>query len=449
MHDDLRTAIADDVPRIRAELDELIRIPSISAPGYPPEEVRRSAEAVAGLMRDSGLDNVQLLELDGAHPAVFGEKRGPEGAPTLLLYAHHDVQPAGPSEQWDSDPFEPREADGRLYARGSADDKCGIAMHLASLRALGDDLPVNVKLFIEGEEEIGSRHLVAFLDTYADMLACDAIIIGDGGNWAPQVPGITTSLRGLVDCTISVRTLRYAVHSGTFGGAYPDAITCLGRIIAGLHDEDGNVAVEGIATTDVDGPEILAGDLEDQTQPVDGLGLIGSGSLASRLWTRPSISVLAVDAVPVSEAINQIVPEARAKISMRIPPGQDAEAAASALYRHIQRSAPWGAEVTITDGSTGEPFEADTRGRVYETYQAAFEVGYGRTGIPFGMGGSIPFVAAFQERYPGAEVLIVGASDPTSRYHGPNESVDLADLESAAVTQAVALRMLGSEPRSG
>lgn len=440
MHEDLRTAVADDFPRTLAELEELIRVPSISAPGYPPEEVRRSAELVADLMRRSGLDDVQLLEIDGAHPAVYGEKRGREGAPTLLLYAHHDVQPAGPREHWTMDPFEPNEVDGRLFARGSADDKCGIAMHLASIRALGDEPPVTVKLFIEGEEEIGSRHLVDFLDRHAERLACDAIIIGDGGNWAPRVPGITTSLRGLVDCIVTVRTLRYAVHSGTFGGAYPDAISALGRIIASLHDPEGNVAIEGLLTDDVEGPEITRDELVDQAQPLGNLELIGSGSIAGRLWRRPSVSVLAIEAVPIAEAINQIVPEAKAKISMRIPPGQDGTAAMEALRRHILDHAPWGVEVTIDEGAIGEPFEADVDGHVYDAYRSAMGIGYGRDSVEFGMGGSIPFVAAFQERYPGAEILIVGVSDPTSRYHGPNESVEVADLEAAVLSQAIAFR---------
>jgi acetylornithine deacetylase/succinyl-diaminopimelate desuccinylase-like protein len=442
MHDDLRATVAADAARTRAELEAMIRMPSVSAPGYPAEAVRASAELVAELMRRSGLDGVRLLELDGAHPAVYGEKSGPPGAPTLLLYAHHDVQPPGPRDQWEGDPFEPREVDGRLFGRGSADDKCGIALHLASIRALGDELPVSLKLFIEGEEEIGSRHLVDFLDTYSDSLECDAIIIGDAGNWAPGVPGITTSLRGLVDCTITVRTLRYAVHSGSFGGVYPDAITALGRIIAGLHDDAGNVAVPGIASGDVDGPEVLGDDLAEQMLPVEGLELIGSGSLAGRLWQRPSISVLAVDAVPIAEAINQLVPEARAKISMRIPPGQDAAKAAAALERHILASAPWGVSVTFDDGSSGEPFEADTSGPLYEAYRDGMAAGYGRDVVEFGMGGSIPFVAAFRERYPSAEVLLIGVSDPTSRYHGPNESLELADLESAIVSQAIAFRTL-------
>ena len=444
MHDDIRSAVRSDFERVRSELDALIRIPSVSAPGYDPAQVHRSADLVAELMAASGLDDVRLLELEGAHPAVYGERQGPIGAPTLLLYAHHDVQPPGPRDQWDHDPFEPTEVDGRLFGRGTADDKCGIAMHLASIRAFGDDLPVTIKVFIEGEEEIGSTHLVDFLDTYSDLLSSDAIIIGDAGNWAPGVPGLITSLRGLVDCTVTARTLTYAVHSGSFGGAYPDAITGLARTLALLHNDDGSVAVAGRVSGEVDGPEVTAADLVDQTLPIDGLELIGTGSIASRLWRQPSVSVLAIEAVPLAEAINQIVPEARAKVSMRIAPGDDARTALDALTEHLVRSAPWGVEITVSEGSTGEAFELNTSGPTYDAYRAGMLEGYGTDAVEFGMGGSIPFVAAFSDRYPDAEVLLVGVSDPTSRYHGPNESLEIADLESAIVAQAVTFRLLGT-----
>ncbi|VAW08975.1 Acetylornithine deacetylase/Succinyl-diaminopimelate desuccinylase and related deacylases, partial [hydrothermal vent metagenome] len=407
--------------------------------GYDPTEVRRSGELVADLMRSSGLDDVRLLEIEGAHPAVFGSKKGPDGAPTILLYAHHDVQPPGPTEQWKTAPFEPFAEDGRMYGRGSADDKGGIAMHLGSIRAFGDNLPVNVKVFIEGEEEIGSEHLVDFLDTYRKLLSSDAIIIGDAGNWRVGVPGLTTSLRGLVDCVVTVRTLKYAVHSGSFGGTYPDAISALARVLAHLHNDDGSVAVEGLVTGDADPLDLAVDELDEQMLPVDGLDLMGSGTLTSRLWRKPAISVLAIEAVPIAEAINQIVPEARAKVSMRVPPGQDAEEALEALKAHLSASAPWGVDVTVSDGATGEAFDLDTSGPMYDAYRAGMTEGYGTEPVEMGMGGSIPFVAAFSERYPDADVLLVGVADPMSRYHGPNESVELADLESAIVAQAVAL----------
>ncbi len=439
MYDDLHSAVSNDKDRILSELEMMVRVPSVSADGYDPTEVRRSGELVADLMRSSGLDDVRLLEIEGAHPAVFGSKKGPDGAPTILLYAHHDVQPPGPAEQWKTAPFEPFIEDGRMYGRGSADDKGGIAMHLGSIRAFGDDLPVNIKVFIEGEEEIGSEHLVDFLDTYRELLSSDAIIIGDAGNWRVGVPGLTTSLRGLVDCVVTVRTLKYAVHSGSFGGTYPDAISALARVLAHLHNDDGSVAVEGLVTGDADPLDLTVDELDEQMLPVDGLDLMGSGTLTSRLWRKPAISVLAIEAVPIAEAINQIVPEARAKVSMRVPPGQDAEEALQALKAHLSASAPWGVEVTVSDGATGEAFDLDTSGPMYDAYRAGMAEGYGTEPVEMGMGGSIPFVAAFSERYPDADVLLVGVADPMSRYHGPNESVELADLESAIVAQAVAL----------
>jgi acetylornithine deacetylase/succinyl-diaminopimelate desuccinylase-like protein len=444
MHDDIRSTIHEDFPRTMDELEQMIRIPSVSAPGYDPAAVRASADLVADLMRASGLDDVRLLELEGAHPAVYGERRGPEGAPTLLLYAHHDVQPPGPASEWDTDPFAPHVEGGRLYGRGSADDKCGIAMHLASIRAFGDHLPVTVKVFIEGEEEVGSHHLVDFLDAYADLLSADAIIIGDAGNWLPGVPGLTTSLRGLVDCIVTVRTLRYAVHSGSFGGAYPDAITSLARILSRLHEDDGTVAIGGLVRSEPEGPEVTGEDIAGQALPVEGVSLIGQGTLASRLWSQPSISVLAIEAVPIGEAINQIVPTARAKVSMRLAPGEDADRAMDALVAHIEEAAPWGVQVSVERGGVGEAFARDTTGPTYDAYRAGMRVGYGHEVVEMGMGGSIPFVAAFAERYPNAEVLLIGVSDPTRRYHGPNESVEIADLESSIVAQAVAFRELTS-----
>ncbi|MEN8041140.1 MAG: dipeptidase [Actinomycetota bacterium] len=443
MHDDLTTAVQNDFDRTRRELEDLIRVPSVSAPSYPAEEVRRSAEFVADLMRSSGLDDVQLLEIDGAHPAAYGEKRGPEGAPTVLLYAHHDVQPPGPAEEWDHAPFVPHEIDGRLFGRGSADDKAGIALHLASIRALGDEVPVTIKMFVEGEEEIGSAHLVDFLHSYTELLSSDAIIIGDAGNWRAGTPTFTTSLRGLVDCTVTVRTLRYAVHSGSFGGTYPDANIALARVLSSLHNDDGSVAVSGLVADDADPLDLTAAELDDQMLPVDGLELIGHGTLTSRIWAQPSISVLAIDTVPLSEAINQIVPVASAKVSMRIAPGQDPAEALTALTAHLETSVPWGAEITIEPGAKGSAIDLATEGTMYDAYREGMRTGYNADPVEAGMGGSIPFVAAFSDIYPDSEVLLIGVADPMSRYHGPNESVDLADIASASIAQAVALRVFG------
>jgi acetylornithine deacetylase/succinyl-diaminopimelate desuccinylase-like protein len=395
------------------------------------------------MLADSGLRSVQLLEVEGAHPAVYGEIPGPDGAPTVLLYAHHDVQPPGPADQWDAAPFEPFERNGRLFGRGAADDKAGIVLHLASIRALGDDLPVTIKVFIEGEEEIGSTHLVDFLNQYTELLSSDAIIIGDAGNWRVGTPTLTTSLRGLVDCTVTVRTLKYAVHSGSFGGTYPDANSVLARVLASLHNDNGTVAVEGLVEYESDPLDLTVEELADQMLPVDGLELIGKGSLTSRLWTQPSISVLAIDSVPISEAINQLVPDASAKVSLRIAPGQDPSAAMNALVAHIEASVPWGAEVTVERGALGSAIALETNGAAYDAYREGMRAGYSTEPVEAGMGGSIPFVAAFSEIYPDAAVLLIGVADPTSRYHGPNESVELADVVSGAIAQSIALAQLG------
>jgi len=440
---ELRRAVEEDSARIRSELEQLIRIPSVSAPGYPDAEVRRSAEAVATLLGESGFENVQLLEIDGAHPAVYGEMSGPQGAPTVLLYAHHDVQPPGPADQWDADPFEPHERDGRLFGRGSADDKAGIVLHLASIRALGDNLPVNVKVFIEGEEEIGSAHVADFLREFGVLLSSDVIIIGDSGNWRIGLPTLTTSLRGLVDCKVTVRTLKYAVHSGSFGGTYPDANTVLAHTLASLHNEDGTVAVEGLVEYDADPLDLTEAVLANQMLPVHGLELIGRGSMTSRLWTRPSISVLAIDSVPIADAINQLVPVASAKVSLRIAPGQDPSTAMDALVAHIEAAVPWGAEITVERGAMGSAVDLETRGKAYDAYRDGMQVGYGAEPVEAGMGGSIPFVAAFSDIYPDAVFLLIGVADPTSRYHGPNENVELADIVSGAIAQSVALTRLG------
>ncbi len=423
-------------------LSDLVRIPSVSATGYPPEPMRQSAEAVAGLLTKSGFGDVRLLELEGAHPAVFGHIPAPDGAPTVLLYAHHDVQPPGPAEEWTTGPFEPFVADGRLYGRGTSDDKGGLIMHLGAIRAHDGRPPVGVKVFVEGEEEVGSSHLGEFLDRYSDLLAADVIVIGDSDNWKVGQPAITTSLRGLVAVKVEVRTARSASHSGQFGGPIPDALTVLARLLATLHTPDGEVAVEGLHHGDADPLDLTEEDLRAQAQTVEGLSLIGSGSLTARLWRKPAISVLAIDAPPLREAINQLVPVARAKVSMRIPPGQDTGAAMTALRTHLLERIEWGAELTVTGIEGGDAFEMTAVGPAADAWRAAMEEAWGVAPIEMGVGGSIPFVADFQSRFPEAAILLTGPGDPTSAAHAPNESQDLGDLEKSILAEAIALRLL-------
>ena len=447
MHNDLAESIDADFALTKSQLEELVRIPSVSAPGFAPEEVRRSAEATAAIFESSGLGGSRLLEVEGAHPAVFAELPTPPGAPTVLLYAHHDVQPAGSEDDWDTPPFEPVEREGRLYGRGTSDDKCGVVLHAAAIRALGGAVPVGVKVLIEGEEEVGSTHLGEFLVEYSDLLAADAIVIADSGNWRLGTPALTTSLRGLVDCVVEVRTLRHAIHSGSFGGVFPDALTALARVLATLHDDRGEVAVAGLVSGDAPPLDLTEDELRQQAESVEGLELIGSGTLTSRMWRKPAISVLAIDAPPLAHAINQLVPVARAKISMRIPPGNEPSEAMAALATHLEAAAPWGCQVTVTPGASGEGFDLGTGGAAFTIFQQALTTAFGADTISAGEGGSIPFVAAFEEQYPEAAILLTGVADPTSRFHGPNESLSLDDLRSGILAEALALRML-AEPGS-
>jgi acetylornithine deacetylase/succinyl-diaminopimelate desuccinylase-like protein len=442
VHTDLSERLDALFPHLQLALDQLVRIPSVSAEGNHPDQVRRSAEATSVLLEQAGARNVHLLEIEGAHPAVYGEIAGPAGAPTVLLYAHHDVQPTGPIEEWESGPFAPEIREGRMYGRGAADNKAGIVIHLGAVGAHGGKPPVNVKLFIEGEEEIGSLHLVQYIEQYADMLEADVIVIADSGNIRTGVPSLTTSLRGLVDCFVEVRVLDNPVHSGLGGGIVPDALMVLSRLLASLHHDDGTVAVPGRVGFEPEPFDLPESGIRSELGMVESLELIGEGTLASRTWTRPSISIIAIDAPPVAEAINQIVPAARAKISMRIAPGDDPTAALDALTGHLRNHAPWGAEVTVTPNSQGQAFALDTGGAVYDAFRAGFAEAWGTDTTEIGVGGSIPFVAAFSERYPEATILLIGAADDKSQVHAPNESVDLEDLGKAALAEAIALRLL-------
>ncbi|MFQ5523359.1 MAG: dipeptidase [Acidimicrobiia bacterium] len=444
MHDDLKAAVTADMPRLKTLLADLVRMKSVGAPGYDPVPVRQTAETLKALLEEAGLENAQLLD-GGGHPAVFAERPAPEGAPTLLLYAHYDVQPPGPAEAWETAPFEPFEKNGRLYGRGAADDKSGVVMHLGAVAAHGNDLPVGIQVFFEGEEESGSPTLPAILDRYSDLIQPDIIVIGDGGNWEVGKPAFLTSLRGIAAVTLELRTLEEPLHSGQFGGPLPDAITTLARLLSSLVDERGNVAIEGLTVPEEEpNVEVPAAMLRAQAKPVEGLELIGTGSIAARLWTRPAISVLALDAPPTAEAINQLVPVARAKVSLRIPPGQDSTEALELLKSHLREHTPWEARIDFLQEETGEATTLDLDNPAVEAWSKAFREAYGTDPVAVGAGGSIPFIAEFAHRYPEAPILVIGVGDPTSNIHAPNESVDLGDLERATASEAIALRLLSS-----
>lgn len=439
---DLRSKASAAFERSRADLENLVRIASVSADPHARDGVQASADAVADLARDAGAAKVQVLTVPGGAPAVVAHWPAPEGKPTVLLYAHHDVQPTGDLADWTSPPFEPTVRDGRLYGRGAADDKAGVIAHITALRAFDGRPPVGVTLFVEGEEEIGSPTFLAFLETYRDALAADVIVVADSVNWTIDTPALTTSLRGLVDCDVTVSVLDHAVHSGMFGGPVLDALTSLCRLIATLHTENGDVAVQGLVqrkAADVEFPEDA---YREAAGVLDGVSLVGTGSLADRMWTKPAISVLGLDTTRTTEAANVLIHTAKAKISMRLAPGQDPAAAMAALRSHLEANAPFGAQVKVTEGAHGAPCELDTSGPGYAAARAAFTEAFGEAPVEVGLGGSIPFIAEFAEVFPSASVLVTGVEDPDSRAHGVDESLHLGQFEKVCLAETLLLDRL-------
>jgi acetylornithine deacetylase/succinyl-diaminopimelate desuccinylase-like protein len=440
---DLVQQVRDVLPAVRRDLEDLVRIESVWADPARRGEVQRSADAVAKLLSEAGFADVQIVSEGGA-PAVIARHPAPPGAPTVLLYAHHDVQPEGDHAQWNSPPFTPTERDGRLYGRGTADDKAGIATHLAAFRAHDGNPPVGVTVFVEGEEESGSPSLSRLLAAHRDTLASDVIVIADSDNWSTDVPSLTVSLRGLADCVVEVATLDHGLHSGLWGGVVPDALSVLVRLLAGLHDDEGNVAVEGLhegSASDVDYPPAR---VREEAGLLDGVREIGSGSVPQRLWAKPAITVIGIDATPIDKASNTLIPRARAKVSMRVAPGGDAGEHLQALTRHLERNAPWGAQVTVTPGDVGQPHTIDASGAVYDAARSAFRHGWGAEPVDTGVGGSIPFIAEFADAFPSAKILVTGVEDPATQAHSVNESLHLGVLERAATAEALLLANLGS-----
>ena len=445
----IATAVQRVLPSVRADLERLVRIPSVSADPAAAAQLDKSSRAVAALLSEAGLPEVEVLSAAGGQPAVLARCPAPPGAPTVLLYAHHDVQPPGDRANWDSDPFQPAERDGRLYGRGAADDKAGIAVHLAALRAHGDRLPVGVTVLVEGEEEIGSPTLTEFLDAYSARLRADVVVFADAMNWTEDIPALTTTLRGGTSVVVEVRTLDHGVHSGLYGGPVPDALTALCRMLACLHDERGAVAVPGLVrgtqagqAAGGDRPQLTEARLRAEAGLLDGVQLTGTGALTERLWAGPAIAVIGIDAPPVGQASNTLIPVARAKVSMRVGPGDDAVRARDALAAHLRAHAPWGVHVTVQPGAAAAPYAALAGGPGYRSARAALAEAWGRPAVDIGAGGSIPFVTGYAAAVPDAEILITGVEDPDTRAHGANESLHLATFERACLAEALLLRNL-------
>jgi cysteinylglycine-S-conjugate dipeptidase len=435
----LRDQVQAKLSGVLADLKELVAIESVSADPARTTEVERSAKHIAQLLSDLNCPDVRIIRaMDGA-PAVLGRFPAPEGKPTVCLYAHHDVQPQGDPAGWRTPPFVATELEGRLYGRGTTDDKAGFAVHLAALRAFGGKPPVGVTVFVEGEEEIGSPTLPQLVEDHYEELAADVFVIADSDNWAVGQPAFTTSLRGLAECIVEVRTLDHGLHSGVYGGVVPDALTALCRLLATLHDDQGNVAVAGLATAPAPELEYPLERLREESGILDGVDWIGSGSIVERMWCKPAISVIALDAPTVAQASNTLIPTARAKISARVAPGDDASHGLAALIKHLEDHVPWGAQVTVTGGETAEPSVVDFAGPYAGAARAAFSQAWDVAPVFIGQGGTIPMVADFGKAFPDATILVTAVGDPDSRAHGTNESLHLGDFAAACLAETLML----------
>ncbi|WP_017537160.1 M20/M25/M40 family metallo-hydrolase [Nocardiopsis halophila] len=426
---------------LRSDLVDLARIPSIAFPGHPEAPVLRARDRVAELLRSAGMEAVGSLELPGSYPVVTGSLPAPEGAPTVLLYAHYDVQPPGDESAWESPPFEPTEFDAgplgpAVRARGIADDKSNILVHIGALRVFGGRPPVGVKVVIEGQEEYGGP-----LDEYPpsdpELFGSDAMVIADMGNVRPGVPTFTVALRGDAEVVVEVRTLDGPRHSGEFGGAAPDALIALLHALSTLHDADGNVAVSGLLSEEWDGATLDEEEFRRMAGVRSEAPLIGTGSLGRRLWTGPAITVMGLDAPAVDTAAAAVVPYARAKINLRVHPGQDAAEAQRALVRHLEGLRPFGIPLQVTAGDAGSGFAAQTGGPAYSAATEAMRAAWGAEPVHMASGGAIPLVSGLAKAVPGAEILLFGAQDSESNLHAPNERVLLEELKRAVVAEAV------------
>ncbi|MEV0261857.1 dipeptidase [Streptomyces sp. NPDC050617] len=443
-HPALARTVASLQPRAKAELAELVAFKSVADPDqFPRSECEAAANWVAEALRTEGFQDVALLDTPDGTQSVYGFLPGPEGAPTVLLYAHYDVQPPLDESAWLSPPFELTERDGRWYGRGAADCKGGLIMHLTALRALKEHggVPVNVKVIAEGSEEQGTGGLEQYARAHPELLTADTIVIGDTGNFRVGLPTVTATLRGMTLVRVQVDTLEGNLHSGQFGGAAPDALAALIRILDSLRAEDGSTTVEGLAAdASWEGLQYPEEEFRKDARVLDGVGLIGSGTVADRVWARPAVTVLGIDCPPVVGATPSVHAGARALVSLRVPPGQDAVEATELLTAHLRSAAPWGARVEVEQVGEGQPFRADTESPAYASMAEAMRVAYPDEEMQTaGMGGSIPLCNALSQLYPEAEILLIGLSEPEAQIHAVNESVSPQELERLSLAEAVFL----------
>ena len=433
------------MPDVIGDFKELITIPSVAFPGYPGDPVLQMAAETAELLRRYGLSDTCLLDIPGGYPVVYGNLPAPPGAPTVLLYAHYDVVPALREDGWDTDPWTPVFRDGRIYGRGAADNKSGIVTIAATIRALSGTCPVGIKVVIEGEEETVS-HLELFARTHPELFGCNMFIITDMGKVSAGDPVMNTTLRGEASLIVTVRSLARAIHSGVFGGPAPDALIALIRMLATLHDERGDVAIAGLSSNPWSGAEYPEGLFRNLSGLLDGVDIIGTGTVGSRLWSKPSVTVIGIDAPAIRDAKNILIPQARAKISMRMAPGADPEREIRLLADHLRAVAPWNVKVEISGAGGSAGFICPTGGHGYQLAKNVMEAVYQMPVMETGAGGSIPLMNVLQQLVPGAEFVLWGCEDHEhSQIHGANESVDLGELERMIICQALLLQKLGTE----
>ncbi|MFJ5776492.1 dipeptidase [Streptomyces sp. NPDC093094] len=440
---ELTARISASMYRARRDLAELVAVPSVADPRqYPPAECRRAAQWVADAVAEAGLHDVHLVETpDGSH-AVLGHRPAPPGAPTVLLYCHYDVQPPLDEAAWRTPPFTLTEGDdGRWYGRGTADCKGNIVMHLTALRALGDDVPVGLKFVAEGSEEQGTGGLEAYVSQHPELFQADALLVCDTGNAEVGTGTATITLRGLADLVVTVETLKGEVHSGMFGGPAPDALAALIQMLSTLRDPaTGATRVDGLDCEGTwQGVDYDEAAFRADAGVLDGVRLTGTGTVADRLWARPAVTVLGIDCPPVVGSAAAVPATARARVSLRIPPGTDANAAREALTRHLTQAAPWGARVSVETQGTGSPFRAATDGPAYTALDRAMRQVYGKPLAFLGQGGSIPLCNVFAAACPRAEIILMGVEEPRCLIHAPNESVDPTEIEHMAQVEALFL----------
>ncbi|MFB7241165.1 dipeptidase [Streptomyces populi] len=437
--------VASLMPRAKTELAELVAFKSVADfDQYPRSESEGAANWIADALRSEGFQDVALLDTPDGTQSVYGYLPGPEGAKTVLLYAHYDVQPPLDEAAWTTPPFELVERDGRWYGRGSADCKGGVVMHLLALRALkaNGGVPVHVKVIVEGSEEQGTGGLERYAEQHPELLTADTIVIGDAGNFRAGLPTVTATLRGMTLVRVQVDTLEGNLHSGQFGGAAPDALAALIRVLDSLRAKDGSTTVDGLAGEAAwDGLQYEEQAFREDAKVLDGVELIGSGTVADRVWARPAVTVLGIDCPPVVGATPSVQAGARALISLRVPPGVDAVEATKLLEAHIEAHTPWGARVSTERIGQGQAFRADTSSPAYASMAEAMAVAYpGQEMQSAGMGGSIPLCNTLASLYPDTEILLIGLSEPEAQIHAVNESVSPDELERLSVAEALFLR---------